>query len=124
MVRTQTAFMAVFYLEIAMPSTIKKQPCSTAPASSKRVSSPKKTAKKKQACSGDPFTQPYIDELAAQLRLFTHPDYSYGDYWPKLDRRLYGLLPDMIDRVVAVLEVRFPHKAPEATTHSRRHEHD
>ena len=105
-----------------MPSATKKIPSSTLPATRKKVSSTKKPAKKIVDSGSDPLGESHINKLKAELRLFTHPDFSYGDYWPKLDRRLYGLLPDLIGRVLAVLDVRHPHKSVAPCHHCRCHD--
>lgn len=69
----------------------------------KKVGSAKCTLPKEQ-----PRSTTNIEELKTKLNLILVPDYSHGDYWPKLDRRLCGLLPDLIAQTLDALEARYP----------------
>lgn len=47
----------------------------------------------------------YISEITRQLKFFTEPDFSKGcDYWPKLDARLNGQIPGLIQQAIEALD--------------------
>ncbi len=61
------------------------------------------------ACAnGQPRSSSHIEELKAQLTLILQPNYELGDYYPRLDRRLCGLFPDLIAQALDALEARYP----------------
>jgi hypothetical protein len=57
-----------------------------------------------------PRSLTHIEDLRTQLNYFLAPDFAEGDYWPRLDRRLYGLLPDLIARTLDSLDAAYPSK--------------
>ena len=53
----------------------------------------------------------HVEDLKSQLSMVLSPDFSSGqDYWPRLDRRLAGRLPDLARQLLDVLEAQFPTK--------------
>ena len=69
-----------------------------------------------------PRSNTNIDELKARLNLFLAPDFTNGDFWPRLYRRLYGLLPDLIAQTLDVLDAKYPADKPTANTCCKHHE--
>jgi hypothetical protein len=54
---------------------------------------------------------PYIAELTRQLKYFTEPDFASGaDFWPRLDRRLYGQIPIIIQQAIDALDAAYQGK--------------
>lgn len=53
----------------------------------------------------------YIAELTRQLKYFTEPDFEAGaDFWPRLDRRLYGQIPIIIQQAIDALDAAYQGK--------------
>jgi hypothetical protein len=53
----------------------------------------------------------YIAELTRQLKFFTEPDFEAGaDFWPRLDRRLYGQIPIIIQQAIDALDAAYQGK--------------
>jgi hypothetical protein len=84
----------------------------------------KKSMRIPRACkTADTRSATRIEELKSELGLFIDPDYSLGDYWPKLDRRLCGKVPDLIARTLDALDAAYPGKKAKTTKHCKDH-HD
>jgi hypothetical protein len=110
-----------------MPVTTKKKSSTPASAKPKKASqvekdSPaKKPTKKKADHHGGPLSQTHIADLRTKLNYFIQPDFAEGDFWPRLDKRLYGLLPNLIAQTLDALDAHYPaKKKPSATA---RHPH-
>ena len=52
----------------------------------------------------------HIELLKTQLAYFVKPDFANGNYWCRLDRRLYELMPELIAQTIHALEVGYPPK--------------
>ncbi len=104
-----------------MPIATKKKSSTTASAKPKKVSPAKKPAKKKAEHHDGPISQTHIAELRTKLNYFLQPDFTEGDFWPRLDRRLYGQLPNLIAQTLDALDAHYPVKKKPAAT--ARHPH-
>lgn len=62
----------------------------------------------------------HVEGLKSQLSMVLTPDFSSGkDYWPRLDSRLAGQLPDLARQLLDVLEVQFPTKQVKSSKRSK-----
>ncbi len=104
-----------------MPTAAKKQAHSALPASQKKAPTPKKPAKKQLDHLGGPHSQTHLEELKTQLGYFIKPDFQLGDYWAKLDLRLYQKLPDLILKTLDALEAKYPAKKMATQKSSKCH---
>jgi hypothetical protein len=49
--------------------------------------------------------------MTRQLKYFTEPDFASGaDFWPRLDRRLYGQIPILIQQAIDALDTAYQGK--------------
>ncbi len=47
-----------------------------------------------------------LQELKASLQMIVTPDFSTGrDYWPKMDHRLMGKLPDLAKHAILLIDI-------------------
>jgi hypothetical protein len=110
-----------------MPAAAKKKartPASATPKKAsqvKKASPAKKPAKKKADHHGDPISRTHIADLRTKLNYFLQPDFTEGDFWPRLDKRLYGQLPNLIAQTLDALNAHYPAKKKLSAT--ARHPH-
>jgi hypothetical protein len=104
-----------------MPAATKKKAGTPASAEPKKISPAKKPTKKKADHPGDPLSQTHIAELRTKLNYFIQPDFAEGDFWPRLDRRLYGQLPNLIAQTLDALDAHYPTQKKSSATARRPH---
>ena len=65
----------------------------------------KRSAKVKDSEKNSCQTKRHHAELVQKLKLFIEPDFNSGcDFWPKMDHRLYGQIPLIIQQAIDALE--------------------